>query len=241
MSNQTELDYVLSDGDRTLTAYRGNDHTEANKIFTAEIVGLPSEPGYQLTLHGPLDHLNQDGDSLTSLDLPFENVLIIDGDGDTAVTRFNVKIMDDKPSTEPRKVTLDEDTDKTFNANADATKDNTKVIDGPTFGTATVNSDGTITYKPNHNYSGSDSFTYTTTINDVVKTFEVDVIVNPVADAPNLGHANKTDDHVSTVAIQTDEDTLIALGLKLPIITDAEQHQDATDEDYPERLGAITL
>jgi hypothetical protein len=61
------------------------------------------------------------------------------------------------------------------------------VVTGPAFGTVTVNADKTLTYTPNANYRGTDSFTYkvndgsldsntaTVTISDNIKPFASDV------------------------------------------------------------------
>ncbi|GIU19549.1 MULTISPECIES: tandem-95 repeat protein [unclassified Shewanella] len=58
-------------------------------------------------------------------------------------------------------------------------------IDGqPTHGTVTVNADGTVTYTPDENYNGDDSFTYTVTSGSVSETATVEVNVTPDNDAP---------------------------------------------------------
>src|SRR5690606_20992630 len=119
------------------------------------------------------------------------------------------------------------DAANTFNTNADATGTNTTIGDGnngtvaPAYGTATVNPDGTITYVPDANYSGKDTFTYTTVTDNETKTFTVEVIVRPEADAPSLPHDGSADSNVPAITIQTPEDTAVALGLKTPVISDA--------------------
>ena len=74
---------------------------------------------------------------------------------------------------------LGNDTD----ANGDALTPS--VVAGPANGTLTVNADGTITYTPNANFNGSDSFTYK--VNDGTadsNTATVSITINPVNDAP---------------------------------------------------------
>lgn len=251
-SGNEPLQYVVSNDGHTLTAYRGDARTEAAKIFEVEIIdpqNANGDAGYKFTLHGALDHYTEDGDRLTNIKLPIEGIEITDGDGDSVTTRFEVKVKDDTLDENiAREIELDEDSPLTFNANADATKDNTNVVDEPKFGTVTVEDDGTLTYTPNDNFSGDDSFTYTTTVNGVTKTYDVNVTVHPVADAPKL-EANKTitvkEDGIGEDASNPDDPTgKVSLGLTLPEITDnaADSAITAADDfDYPERLGEITL
>ncbi|MEQ1652403.1 MAG: Ig-like domain-containing protein, partial [Hyphomicrobium sp.] len=49
-------------------------------------------------------------------------------------------------------------------------------------GVVTINGDGTVTYTPNPNFNGTDSFTYTVTSGGVTETATVSVVVNPVND-----------------------------------------------------------
>jgi T1SS-143 domain-containing protein len=240
-SQGTALQYVVSADGHTLTAYRGASRVEADKIFSVVITnpkGVDGQPGYSFTLQGPLDHAV--GADPVDIVLGFTNLVVTDRDGDSVTTSFNVLVKDDVPAA--KAITVDEDstalsTDKgnTFNTNADATQSNTSIDAGamPAHGTATVNSNGTITYVPKGNYSGADTFTYTTTVNGVSKTFTVNVTVNPISDAPQL-EDNKT--------LVTPEDTSIALGLEIPVVTDKnDQNTTATLGDDPERLGVITL
>ncbi|TBV02397.1 hypothetical protein DNJ95_09850, partial [Stutzerimonas kirkiae] len=250
------LSYVVSDNGHTLTAYRGVGTSEP--VFSVVIVDPTSNPAYRFTLNRPLDHVDG-ATSIAELDILFEHIRVTDRDGDHVDTEFKVTVVDDIPdSSAPRKITVDEDSlstalANTFFANADATQGNTSIGDGsddangdpttaPLYGTAVVNPDGTITYTPDADYSGTDRFTYSTVVNGETKTFTVEVTVTPVADAPDLPHASdNVDDSPAAVTLSTPEDTAIALGLKLPVITDKTQTAGATTEDYPERLGAINL
>jgi hypothetical protein len=59
------------------------------------------------------------------------------------------------------------------------------IVSSPSRGSAGVNADGTITYTPYADVSGVDTFSYTTTVNNVGSNIAtVTVIVNPVNDAP---------------------------------------------------------
>ncbi|TNC05858.1 tandem-95 repeat protein, partial [Vibrio diabolicus] len=55
---------------------------------------------------------------------------------------------------------------------------------GPANGTVSVNPDGSVTYTPNDNYHGTDSFTYIVTSGGVLESTTVNVDVTPVNDAP---------------------------------------------------------
>ncbi|WP_232471531.1 DUF5801 repeats-in-toxin domain-containing protein [Halomonas sp. N3-2A] len=241
-SDGQDIEYVVSNDGHTLTGYRGTDRSESGKVFTVEILNPTSAtPGYEFTLHRPLDH---DGGAET-LDINLQHLTVTDGDNDTVETGFTITVDDDDPSVEPKAITVEEDSDvgsteNTFNTNADATGTNTGIDGGTpdaegwvetTYGKAKVNDDGTITYEPNENYSGEDSFTYTTTTDNETKTFTVNVTVNPVADAPDLQGGN----------VQTDEDTAVALNLTAPNPVDTTDQNGATAGDNPELLGEITL
>ncbi|MDN3526242.1 VCBS domain-containing protein [Halomonas sabkhae] len=237
------LEYVVSDDGHTLTGYRGDDRSESGKVFTVDITNpTATEPGYEFTLHRPLDH---DGGAET-LDINLQHLTVTDGDNDTVETGVTITVEDDDPSVEPKAITVEEDSDvdsseNTFNTNADATGTNTDIDGGTpdaegwvetTYGKAKVNDDGTITYEPNENYSGEDSFTYTTTTDNETKTFTVNVTVNPVADAPDLAGGSVT----------TPEDTPVALNLTAPSPVDTDdQNGSGTAGDNPELLGEITL
>lgn len=242
-SDGQDLEYVVSNDGHTLRGYRGTDRSESGKVFTVEILNpTAATPGYEFTLHRPLDH---DGGAET-LDINLQHLTVTDGDNDTVETDFTITVFDDDPSVEPKAITVEEDSDvgsteNTFNTNADATGTNTG-IDGGTpdadgwvetaYGKAKVNDDGTITYEPNEHYSGEDSFTYTTTTDNETKTFTVNVTVNPVADAPDLQGGN----------VQTDEDTAVALNLTAPNPVDTmDQNGAGTAGDNPELLSEITL
>ncbi|MBE4465555.1 tandem-95 repeat protein, partial [Vibrio parahaemolyticus] len=80
---------------------------------------------------------------------------------------------------------------------------------GPANGTVSVNPDGSVTYTPNDNYHGTDSFTYIVTSGGVSESTTVRVDVTPVNDAP----VAKDDTAI------TDEDTPVTIDV-LPNDTD---------------------
>ncbi|EOG7719264.1 tandem-95 repeat protein, partial [Vibrio parahaemolyticus] len=80
---------------------------------------------------------------------------------------------------------------------------------GPANGTVSVNPDGSVTYTPNDNYHGADSFTYIVTSGGVSESTTVKVDVTPVNDAP------MAKDDIAT----TQEDTAVTIDV-LPNDTD---------------------
>ena len=248
------ITYVLSNDDHTLIAYRGAGLTEADKVFTAQINDpTDSTAGYTFTLQGVIDH-----GGAADLALGFD-VVVTDSDGDTDDANFTVTVKDDA-SEATIAHTIDEEGQETFNTSADATPTNTDIYDPsdlntPLAGTSdgsggmdyktdhatvTVNANGTITYKPDANFSGDESFVFKTVDGSTTDTTTVNMTVNPVADAPDMdGPGASTGGDVSLTDIATNEDTAVNLGLHVPIIID-----DATgtgNNPEAERLGEITL
>ncbi|GEO99624.1 hypothetical protein MHA02_20120 [Methylobacterium haplocladii] len=94
-------------------------------------------------------------------------------------------------------VATDEDTGITFNAltgtngaSADSFSDPSRSISSVTqgaHGTVGFQPDGTLTYTPNPDFNGTDSFTYTVTSGGTTETGTVTVTVRPVNDAPVNG------------------------------------------------------
>lgn len=232
-SDKVGLTYSLDASGHVLTAKAGN-----TDIFTITITDPSGAPGYQFELQGAIDH-STEGESGQTIDqiltLPFN---VKDADGDTDKESFQITIKDDSGLGDEHSLELDEDTSITFNTSADGTSTNITIGEGaatdkPQFGTATVNDDGSITYTPRENFSGTDRFTYTTEENGVKTTTTVNITVNPVADAPAFAAGGDA---------KTDEDVAVALGLNAPKVTDGHDRTGNLDDmDNPERLGEITL
>ncbi|WP_352259882.1 Calx-beta domain-containing protein [Psychrobacter sp. TB55-MNA-CIBAN-0194] len=111
-------------------------------------------------------------------------------------------------------------------------------IDGNTIGQLTVNNDGSYTFVPTANYSGTVP-TITANVSNGLPVGDasrsadsetLDITVTPVSDRPTL----------SSVSVTTNEDTTVALGLTAPIISDSVDLTSNTD-DSSERIGLITL
>ncbi|MEZ9450855.1 Ig-like domain-containing protein, partial [Vibrio splendidus] len=68
-----------------------------------------------------------------------------------------------------------------------------------------VNPDGSVTYTPNDNYHGTDSFTYIVTSGGVSESTTVNVDVTPVNDAPDSeDFTHVTDKPLTQVVFDTD-------------------------------------
>ncbi|MGI2922051.1 tandem-95 repeat protein [Vibrio diabolicus] len=102
---------------------------------------------------------------------------------------------------------------------------------GPANGTVSVNSDGSVTYTPNDNYHGTDSFTYIVTSGGVSESTTVNVDVTPVNDAP----VAKDDTAV------TDEDTPVTIDV-LPNDTDVDGDTlSIQSASLPETQGTVEI
>ncbi|HIF6030265.1 TPA: tandem-95 repeat protein [Vibrio parahaemolyticus] len=77
--------------------------------------------------------------------------------------------------------------------------------DGPKNGTVIVNNDGTVTYTPDDNYVGEDTFTYVVTSGGVSESTTVTVNVTPVNDKPESeDFTHVADDQLTQVVFDTD-------------------------------------
>jgi hypothetical protein len=137
---------------------------------------------------------------------------ITDGNGgfDTATVRVNVSNVNDKPDAVDDHVTTAEDTAININVlsnDTDADGDAlsiTRIVSGPASGTLFVHPNGIITYTPNANFNGVDTFQYEITDgNGGFDTATVRINVTPVNDAPDAR------DDVATTA----EDTAVTINV----------------------------
>ncbi|EID7758335.1 tandem-95 repeat protein [Vibrio parahaemolyticus] len=102
---------------------------------------------------------------------------------------------------------------------------------GPANGTVSVNPDGSVTYTPNDNYHGTDSFTYIVTSGGVSESTTVNVDVTPVNDAP----VAKDDTAI------TDEDTPVMIDV-LPNDTDIDGDKlSIQSASLPEAQGKVEI
>ncbi|MCY9879266.1 cadherin-like domain-containing protein [Vibrio natriegens] len=115
-----------------------------------------------------------------------------DGECDTATVTIDVTPVNDPPVALDDSETTPEDTPVTVDANvndsdvdADLDPSTAAVVNPPANGTVASNGDGTFTYLPDANFSGSDSFTYQICDEGgLCDTATVTINVTPVNDPP---------------------------------------------------------
>ncbi len=240
-SGNVDLVYELSPDKHTLTARKG---VGGDTVFIVTLTDPTSAlAGYTFELLGPIDH-----DGATSLDLTF-GVEARDSDGDTSVADFTITVADDAPVATLERNIDEDSTGDSFTLSADLTAANTTVTQGglpPTssttqgdgsvvhefiHGTLTISAAGLVTYVPAPNFSGTEVFVFTTNDDGAAATSTVTINVAPVSDPASIS--------VDDAAINTLEDTAIALGLNAPTITDSAL--SAGNNAISERIGEITL
>ncbi|EIA1493776.1 tandem-95 repeat protein, partial [Vibrio parahaemolyticus] len=102
---------------------------------------------------------------------------------------------------------------------------------GPKNGTVIVNNDGTVTYTPDDNYVGEDTFTYIVTSGEVSESTTVSIDVTPENDAP----VAKDDTAI------TDEDTPVTIDV-LPNDTDVDGDKLSVESaSVPKEQGTVEV
>ena len=126
---------------------------------------------------------------------------VTDGNGGTATAEVEVVVdpVNDAPEAAADKATTDEDEPVEINVLANDTDVEGDVlrvesVTGPSQGTARIAEDGGVLYAPATDWHGTDRFVYTVTDgNGGTATAEVEVVVDPVNDAPKaLGDTART-------------------------------------------------
>ncbi|MEX0312448.1 MAG: beta strand repeat-containing protein, partial [Tateyamaria sp.] len=107
----------------------------------------------------------------------------------TATVTVSVTAVNDAPVANADSVTVAEDGSLTFDprgndSDPEATALSVTALGTPAHGSAQINADGTVTYVPDANYFGSDSFTYTVSDGELTATATIAVAVQPVQDVP---------------------------------------------------------
>ncbi|WP_230469907.1 tandem-95 repeat protein [Lujinxingia vulgaris] len=124
----------------------------------------------------------------------------------SATVAIAVTPVNDAPVATDDDFSVDEDSADPLNVlindtDIDSATLSVSAVTQPTHGTVTINTESTITYAPDPNFNGSDTFTYTVSDGEFTDTATVDITVNPVNDAPVA-----TDDVLSV-----DEDDVASL------------------------------
>jgi CshA-type fibril repeat protein len=179
---------------------------------------------------------------------------VSDGNGGTDTATVTVVVNEGEPPNTVNAVDdnyeIDEDTtlivDLTAN-DSDPEGDDFEVtsVGTPSNGTATLNADGTVTYKPNPDYTGTDSFTYTVTDeNGATDTATVTLSMEPVNDRPDAEDDVRVTDSTDPLVIDViandkdaDGDTLTVTDVTTPSFGTVVDNGDGTvtydpDEDF---------
>ena len=158
-------------------------------------------------------------------------------DGTTETVTVTVEAVADESVTAADSATTDEDTPITIDVLANDTDVDGGVIspvasvtDGEN-GTVTINDDGTVTYTPNADYNGTDTFTYT---NEDGTTETVTVTVEAVADDTVVAADSATTDEDTPITIDVlANDTDVDGGVVSPVasVTDGENGTVSINDD----------
>ncbi|MBS0426685.1 MAG: VCBS domain-containing protein, partial [Proteobacteria bacterium] len=207
--------------DNTRTATQAlNDGDQRTETFTARVTdehGAYSEQQITVTVHGSNDDLQAVNAVVPVVEDP-------SGGAHTGTLQTYVTDVDD---------TI-ELVDFTI-AGDPATYAPGQTATIPGVGSVTISLNGSYVFTPLPNYSGEVpviTFTVKEETGGQTATQTLTFEMTPVSDAPGMEAAR---------TVTTDEDVPVALGLKLPVITDATDLNGAGHGDDPERLGAITL
>jgi large repetitive protein len=142
---------------------------------------------------------------------------------DEAVVTILVNIVNDAPTINDDAAEIDEDEsgiiavlDNDFDTDGSIDITTLVITNAPTNGTAVVNLDGTITYTPDGDFNGDDTFTYQV-CDDLggCETAQVLVTVNPINDEPSANDDTAVTDEDTPVAIEVlanDNDDIDPLG-----------------------------
>ncbi len=141
---------------------------------------------------------------------------VSDGNGGTATATVSitVKAVNDAPVAQPDNTSTNEDADLTINvlandSDVDGDRLTVSIVSQPENGEATVNADGTISYEPNANYHGTDSFVYKVCdAAGLCAEARVTVVVQPVNDAPVATNDSYITNEDTTLTVSTKEGVL---------------------------------
>lgn len=136
------------------------------------------------------------------------NYTVTDGEfTDVGLLTIDVGAVNDATQINNDSATTDEDTSVTIDVLANDTDEDSPIspvasVTNGSNGTVVINEDGTLTYTPEPNFSGEDSFTYTNTENN---TATVNVTVNATADIPNLSISIKETEEAKSERVIDEE------------------------------------
>ena len=229
---EDSFSYTISDGNETATAVVNVTVTSVNDLPVIETIGAKTvELTNELTFTVNASDADGDdltysvsGDLTEYFDLatrtfaftPTSNdqigvytltINVDDGNGGTASSNVDIEVRSRAPVVGDDSATVDEDNPVTINLldnDSDPDGDTITIasVDSPSNGTIVDNGDGTISYTPDPNWNGTESFAYT--ISDDkgrTATGTITVTVNGVADDPIVGDDFATVDEDNPVTI----------------------------------------
>ena len=211
-------------------AVNDSDTTPEDTPVTIPVLDNDSDvDGDTLTVTGTTDPSNGsivdhgDGTVTYTPDLNFHGTdtftyTISDGNGGTDTATVTVTVLDvnDPPVADDDTGTTDEDTPVTVpvlgnDSDIDGTLDpaSVTVTTNPANGAASDNPDGTITYTPDLNFHGTDTFEYQVCDDDgACDIATVTITVDPVNDGPDaVDDADTTDEDTPVTILVLDNDT----------------------------------
>jgi VCBS repeat-containing protein len=170
----------------------GNDSDPDGDTLTAALVSGPANGTLTLNADGSFDYA-------PAADFNGDDAFVytasdgVAASAETTVT-IHVQAVNDAPVAAADSFTTDEDTPLTVSAPGVLANDSDVDVDaltavlmnGPAHGTVSLAADGSLTYTPEANFNGSDSFTYQASDGTLTSgETTVSIIVNSVTDAPS--------------------------------------------------------
>ena len=210
-------DVLLNDMDAEMATLTVTGATPGNNGFTS------------VNSDGTITYTH-DGSETTSDSYSYT---ISDGNGgsDSGVVSITVTPVNDAPVAYDDSATTSEDTAVTVAVSANDTAVNglvvptsAAVLNSPSNGSLVNNGDGTITYTPNPNFNGTDTFSYTIADDDgATDSAIVSITVTPVNDAPVVtGNPDATTDEGGSVTTDVLSNATDADGDPLTVTVDTQ-------------------
>ena len=175
-----------------------------NDDLTYSLVSGPASGNFEFSNNGNFTYTPSENfngvDSLT--------VKVNDGkeDSNIATISINVTAVNDSPKLLDDSYSVLEDSSMILDVlsnDSDNDGDNLVIVSssGPSNGTLVINGDNTITYTPNINFTGSDSFQYTVSDGSLSQSATVSLTVSSVNDAPSMVNQSLSLDEDSSVSL----------------------------------------
>ncbi|WP_048753330.1 cadherin-like domain-containing protein, partial [Crocosphaera watsonii] len=207
-------DIVITDEDTPITINILDNDNDVDGSLNVDSIIITTQPNngiVEVNNDGTVTYTpnnNYNGEDSFTYTVEDEEGLV----SNEATVNITVNAVNDKPVANNDTVETDEEIAVTINIldndndiDSNINPESIVITTQPTNGTLEVNNDGTVTYSPNNNYNGEDSFTYTIEDAEGLMSNEatVNIIVNAVNDAP-VG--------VNDIVI-TDEDTAVTINI----------------------------